>query len=315
MTNSPTNNKSFLARLRSECATYRAHHALAPLSVTGYASDWRLFSRWCIEHGIKSLPAKSETLSLYAADMLARGKKITTARRNLQGIVEHHRLKGMDLPSAEDARAVLSGAQRMAPQDLRQMEPLSLSNIERICGACDPKSRRDARDRAILVTGFASALRISNLSALDLADVEFTAKGIVLHIRKEKQDRLSKGRLIGLPSGQRAITCPVACLRAWLSHRGMSDGPLFTRMEGEGVRLRAPSITEVLKLRIEAIGLDASLYAGHSMRAGFVTEAGERGVSDLIIASQTGHKSMKVLRRYFRRRDLWKANAAGMIGL
>jgi len=51
------------------------------------------------------------------------------------------------------------------------------------------------------------------------------------------------------------------------------------------------------------------------MRAGFVTEAAENGVSDTLIASHTGHRSIHSLRFYYRRRRLWAGNAAGLIGL
>jgi len=46
-----------------------------------------------------------------------------------------------------------------------------------------------------------------------------------------------------------------------------------------------------------------------------VTEAGEHGCSELLIAAQTGHRDMGTLRRYFRRSDLFKANACRAIGL
>jgi integrase len=312
----PPNNQDYLDQLRADCATFRARHRLAPISEHGYACDWRRFIAWCSEHQRVSFPSDSETLTLYVAGMLARGNKISTAHRHVWAVRHRHKAEGIAPPSALDSNVVLSGAQRIRLERPRQMEPLTVADAERICAACDGGRKNDLRDRAVILTGFASALRRSSLSALDLADVEFTGQGVILHIRKEKQDQEGKGRMIGLPHGSKPATCPVASLRAWIQHRGDDwAGPLFTRMLGGRDRLRPPAIAEIVKTRVKSIGRDPSQFAGHSLRAGFVTEAGECGVSDLLIAAQTGHRSLKMVRRYFRRRDLWKANAAAMIGL
>lgn len=66
----------------------------------------------------------------------------------------------------------------------------------------------------------------------------------------------------------------------------------------------------IVKSAVKRIGLDERLYGAHSLRAGFVTAAAESGAGELMIASQTGHRRM-----YFRRTDLFRANAAKMIGL
>jgi integrase len=77
----------------------------------------------------------------------------------------------------------------------------------------------------------------------------------------------------------------------------------------------AEAVAKIVKRCVELIGLDPKLYGAHSLRAGFVTEAAERGVSDTLIASHTGHRSVQSLRFYFRRRRLWSGNAAMMLGL
>ena len=170
-----------------------------------------------------------------------------------------------------------------------------------------------------MLVGFASALRRSSLAALRLSDVGFGPFGATVHVRYEKQDQEGKGRFIGLPFGH-AETCPVQALRAWLDLRGLDDGPLFTRMlrfEGWGCdRALAPqAIGDVVQAAVARIGLDPHFYGGHSLRAGFVTSAVEAGVGELLIAAQTGHRSMEILRQYFRRADLFRANACLALGL
>jgi integrase len=77
----------------------------------------------------------------------------------------------------------------------------------------------------------------------------------------------------------------------------------------------AEAIAKIVKRCVALIGLDPQIYGAHSLRAGFVTEAAEHGVSDTLIASHTGHRSIHSLRFYYRRRRLWSGNAAAMIGL
>jgi integrase len=64
-----------------------------------------------------------------------------------------------------------------------------------------------------------------------------------------------------------------------------------------------------------AAGLDPAKYAGHSLRAGLATSAAAADVPERVIAQQTGHKSMTVLRRYIRSGSLFRENAAARVGL
>ncbi|HEV8639318.1 MAG TPA: hypothetical protein VG370_34350 [Chloroflexota bacterium] len=61
-----------------------------------------------------------------------------------------------------------------------------------------------------------------------------------------------------------------------------------------------------------AAGLDPAKYAGRSLRAELATAA---NVPERVIALQTGHKSMTVLRRYIREGSLLRENAAARVGL
>ncbi len=80
-------------------------------------------------------------------------------------------------------------------------------------------------------------------------------------------------------------------------------------------RLETRTIGRVVKDAVQRIGLPPEDYSGHSLRSGFVTTAVEAGVREFLIADHTGHRSLSALRRYFRKRDLFQANACTMIGL
>jgi integrase len=55
--------------------------------------------------------------------------------------------------------------------------------------------------------------------------------------------------------------------------------------------------------------------SGHSLRAGFVTEAKKHGADDAAIMDQTGHKSLTMVHRYNRRAKKWQKPASAKLGL
>ena len=74
-------------------------------------------------------------------------------------------------------------------------------------------------------------------------------------------------------------------------------------------------IAVVISNRADAAGLDPANYAGHSLRAGFATQAFLNGAAEVSIMRQTRHKSLNTLRKYIRDRSLFRDNPAGKLGL
>jgi hypothetical protein len=78
------------------------------------------------------------------------------------------------------------------------------------------------------------------------------------------------------------VACPVAALKAWLEAAVITTGAVFRSVKKGGAvagRLPAQSVADVVKTYAERVGLDPALFAGHSMRAGFLTSAAKRGAS------------------------------------
>jgi site-specific recombinase XerD len=288
-------------------SSIRAAHTLA-----SYASDWKLFKAWCEEWGRPALPASPGTVSLYLTDCL-KTRKVTTAMRRCTSIAHYHRQAGLASPCDHSVWSLLAGAQRLKCEQPNQKVAITVEQLQQITKRQLPDTPRGSRDRALLLLGFATALRRSNLRMLDLADLEFSDRGLIVAVRREKNDQLGRGRLIGVPMGK-AETCPVLAVREWLAWRGNEAGPLFPG-RCKGRRMHPDSIAKVVKDAVEGIGLDRAQYSGHSLRAGFVTAAVEKGCNEFTIAATTGHRSLQVLRRYFRRTDPFRACAFTAFGL
>jgi integrase len=95
----------------------------------------------------------------------------------------------------------------------------------------DTGSLRALRNRAIVLVGLASAMRRSELIALNVDDVEWREGGIIIHIRQSKGDQGGEGQQVGVM--KRSTACPVAALRAWLEAAAISEGPIFRRIRNK----------------------------------------------------------------------------------
>src|SRR5690606_20413566 len=134
-------------------------------------------------------------------------------------------------------------------------------------------------DRALLLVGFAGAFRRSELAALTVDDLTFGADGVDVLIRRSKTDQEGQGQTVAIPHGLHLK--PVEALRDWLSAAAITAGPIFRAVSRSG-RLAEEAITghtvaNVVKRYAKLAGLEVSGFSGHSLRAGFVTSAADRG--------------------------------------
>jgi site-specific recombinase XerD len=298
--------RGYAAASRSE-ATRRA-----------YRADWDHFATWCDGRGLSSLPADPTTVALYVTYMADTYKPSTISRR-LVSIAQAHKAAGHPSPTTDErVRLVNAGIRRVHGVATRQVRPVVTEDLRRMVDTCglDPAG---VRDRALLLLGFAAALRRSELVALDTGDVEETHDGLVVTVRRSKTDQEGAGRKIGVPFGSNPSTCPVRAWRAWVGEAEVTEGPLFRGIDRHGniaaSRLSDRAVALIVKRRAEAAGIDPATVSGHSLRAGLATSAAAAGVSERAIAATTGHKSMAVLRGYIRDGSLFTENAAAAVGL
>jgi integrase len=234
------------------------------------------------------------------------------ARRRLLGISYQHRSHGLDDPIlTEGVRQVRRGLRRTlgtAPQRLAR--PLSTADIRQIVTPIDRSTPKGARDAALILLGFASALRRAELTGLTLADVETKPAGLLLHVRRSKTDPDGHGQIVGVAHGQHALTDPVAALATWAGCRGDKPGPLFVNLRNKVLTdepISGEAVARMLRTRARAAGMSTERITGHSLRAGHATTAAAAGVPLDRIALQTRHKRLSTLiERYIRRPRLWR---------
>ncbi|HTW09209.1 MAG TPA: site-specific integrase, partial [Acidimicrobiales bacterium] len=229
-----------------------------------------------------------------------------------------HRLAGVPSPTGhEGVGLVVRGIRRTKGVAPAQVRPVILEDLRQMVATL-PESLAGTRDRALLLVGWAGAFRRSELVALNVEDLEPSDEGLVVTVRRSKTDQEAAGRQVGLPYSATPL-CPVAAIGRWLDVTGITSGPVFRKVDRNGhigaVRLNPASVAEVVKRAAAAAGLDPRQFSGHSLRAGLATSAAANGATESLIMAQTGHKSTAMVRRYIRRANLFRQNAASIAGL
>ncbi len=272
-----------------------------------YAACWRLFVAWCEERGAVSLPASEQTVCRHLAELNARGRKPGTLRIYAQSIRYYHAERGFPCPTGQRVRALLAGAARIARTLPASKAAITPEQLRRMLRRIDRSRPIGARNAALLLLGFSTGLRRSDLAALEVEDVDFQRDGLVVtvgRLRREKQDQTGRGRKIGVRRGSRPETCPVLALEHWLELRRPGEGPLFTRFDRRGLApISSRVVALVVKAAVSSIGLDPARYSGHSLRAGMITACHAEGASDAAIMLRSGHKTPAMIAHYVRLND------------
>ena len=279
-----------------------------------YAADWRAWSAWTRTRGVEPLGADPTNVAAFLAAEANAGLKPSTIQRRAAAIATYHRANGLDSPTTSEAvRATLRGIRRtlgVAPAKKAAITPGELRAI-----LPTGSSLGDLRDRALLLIGFASGLRRSELVALELGDLEFLPQGVLATVRRSKTDQEGAGRIVEIEtlSGD---CCPVLALRRWLDAANVSTGPVFRHLTREGVvkdGLTPQSVALIVKRRTTAAGIDPTRFAGHSLRSGLATALAGAGLAEHEIQAATGHRSVTVLRGYIRRGQAFSTKRASLV--
>jgi integrase len=271
--------------------------SLAPNSRLAYAADLAAFRAWG-----GTLPATPEMVAAYVAGH-ADELNIVTLLRRLATLSRAHKAGGHPNPVASElVRAVMRGIRRTRSRPPNAAKALLKDQLFSVVDAMG-ETPRDTRDRALLLLGFAGAFRRSELVGLDFADLTRASHGLVITLRRSKTDPMAIGRNVVIAHGEGRY-CPVAALERWLAVANITAGPIFRPVTRHGhvtqERLSGEAVAIVLRQRLTAVGINSQGYSGHSLRAGYVTDAVQRGMPTWRIRRQTGHASDGMLARYIR---------------
>jgi integrase len=280
-----------------------AQAAQADNTRRAYRVGWNDFSAYCHDNGFNTLPASPQSVGLYVTALAARAK-VATIRLYLAAIAEKHREAGLDSPTAHEVvRRIVRGIARTNGASQTRKSAVTLDHLRAILLEVGGDDLKAKRDRAMILLGFAAALRRSELAALRIEDLRFEKRGLIVMIRRSKTDQEAKGVEIAVPFVAHRSLCAAGAVKAWIEASSITAGPLFRPFSLHVQMLDKPidgrDVANLVKRLTSKARLDGD-FSGHSLRAGFATSAASAKASLDAIARTTRHKSLAVLMSYVR---------------
>lgn len=299
--------------------------ASAEATRRAYRSDWKLFTTWCEARGYCPLPATPMVTAAFLSELAtlgsahSRGRPLSKASigRRLAAIVFAHRTAHLEPPTSQEGAAVLQRALTGIRKDKRgevkaKKRPADSDVLRDMVRAITGTGMVDLRDRALLSIGMMGAFRRSELVAVRYEHVTQDPRGLKIAIPFSKGDQEGEGAVVAILDGRRME--PVRHYQVWIKAAGITEGPVFRRLTPHGrvtaQALSAQSVALVVKARAAAAGYDPARFAGHSLRAGFLTEAGRQGANLFKMKEHSRHKSLEMLGEYVRSEEAFRDHAA-----
>jgi integrase len=174
------------------------------------------------------------------------------------------------------------------------------------------------RDRALLLFGWASGgRRRSEITAATFENVRRDQEGFVYHLGRSK----SHQRVRRDPKQMKPIRGAAAeALETWMSallEFRITQGPIFRRIRNDRIAepLKDAAVREIIRRRARMSDQPLGELSAHSLRSGFVAEAGKRGISLAETMAMTGHRSVQTVMGYYQSEELPTSRAAQLIDL
>lgn len=246
-----------------------------------------------------SVPVDAALVAEGAKARLGTHSMATVSRRLAALSVAHESQDIENTVRMPQIRSLMAAARRgKAKQELgpKKKRAATLDVLDAMLATCRD-DLRGIRDRALMLFAFASGgRRRSEVAEARVENLTVVPGGFLYRISWSKTDQEGVGREV--PVLGRAASA----LETWLNGAGISAGAIFRSIARNGQvgdRLSARGINRIVKSLARKAGLDPAAFGAHSLRSGFVTEAGRKGVPRNEAMAMTGHKSGVVFDAYF----------------
>ncbi len=281
-----------LDALPSEVQRFASHLASerrgSPHTTKAYLIDLAQYVRYLAEVGVPLVPSSTAAVrgflarSAGACGPATLGRKLSTLR------TFHRFLVREGLAATNPARSVASPRRpKKLPQVLPEEEVAALVEAPAL------GTPLALRDRAFLELLYASGLRVSELTGLDVGDLDL-AEGLVRVLGKRSKERV-------VPFGSMAR----AALERWLQEgrpvlaagKGSIAAPRALFLNYRGGRLTQRSVARSLEKAVLASGLPRHVHP-HVLRHCFATHLLGNGADLRAIQELLGHASLSTTQRY-----------------
>jgi site-specific recombinase XerD len=299
-----------------------------------YNVQWEQFTEWCEGRGTPYLPAHPEVVGAYLTE---RGPDRSSSwiGQAAAAIRRAHQQAGLRSPTdAPGLKQMITGLKNEHGSPATPKTAARTDHIRHMVEAirtpkpedgAGPARRagwlRALRNEALLLLGYAAALRRSELAAVRREHVTFNPKGLELLIPRSKGDQEGEGRTVGVNYLDQL--CPVTAVQKWMSAAAIEAGPIFRAVpntarvapDHRATSLSGQAVRNVVRSAAEAAGLDGDDYAGHSLRRGHLTEAAMNGADLKDLQRQARHADPRTTAEYIEDANRMETNTSTRLGL
>lgn len=248
-------------------------HSMSENTLRNYRSALRRFEAWRAGR-----PVADETLAAYLGHLYAEGRSPAVGRLAIAAVRRAAKHRRLDDPFGPLSDEAMRGYARAGTGRGRgQMAGIGWERADALCLTVERSGKTiDLRDSAMVAVMSDALLRISEIAALTVDDVEFRedSSGLV-HVRRSKTDQEAEGAMLYLGPAT------VDRVKRWMETAGVDSGPLFRRMRrGDTVTddpLTPQSVREIVKQAARFLDIEGA--GGHSLRIGSAQSLAERGAS------------------------------------
>lgn len=297
---------------KDEFEFYENFGAIRPVTVQEYRHDLDLFSHWMDTKNVPDdLPVPPEVVVEWLEQLTKDGVKPNTIKRRMSAIrflhacnslhsenpMLHPSVKGF-FAKAQHIRTI----KKLSNRPL-QKEPITGEQLKKMVKQCNKKTLTGLRSRALLLVGFFSAMRRSEICHLQWSDIKIEPDHSKMNItiRTSKTDKRSEGQLVRIIGNKKYPPyCPIQTLLNWMEASGITSGYLFRSIHHLYINqpMNPRGYANLIKECCEKTGLDPALYSGHSSRRGMLQTASKKGADLHTLAMHARHQDSRITEHY-----------------
>jgi integrase/recombinase XerC len=270
---------------------------LSPHTLRCYLADLRQFRVYLEENGFLA-PETKEHDPLAAVDhRVIRSFLSTLYRRKVRKVTIVRKVAALRTffnYLLREGRVRVNPAEMVQAPKAEQYLPTFLP-VEEMFSLLDLKFADDAagiRDRAMLELFYSSGMRVSELTGLNLGDIDF-GQGLVKVRGKGKKERI-------VPVGEKALRSVREYLvrrSEFLQKQGLTEGapPLF--LSRNGTRILQRSVARIVDRYALQSGISKKV-SPHTLRHSFATHLLDAGADLRAIQELLGHENLSTTQKY-----------------
>ena len=288
-----------------------------------YEDRWKAFAVWCASAGrIPGPPTTSKNLASYISHLRRKDAPPGTLRLAISAVRHMNARAGHEeTPDTAEALKIYADhryAWAAAGKGQKSSAPVDLERLRQMLTVCSPGTLAGQRNRVLLLLGYYTRARASELAAYRVGDLEWvSADLVVVHKRVSKNDKTSDGKEYEVDDPD-----TLTALRAWTTSleaagQGARHLPLLRNVDmwgnigpvnASGQGLTRQAVNNLVKSIAKTAEVDvADAITAHGLRAGVPTDLGAAEYSAAEIKDITGDWSSDEMVDRYRKVGLRRA--------